>query len=240
MSPCNSKKFQTVTHCIFDNDGTLMDTENIYQMAVQRTIDPFGKEYSYDLKLRCMGLPIMLAAKLLIKELDLPVTPEVYIESFDKAMIELTSNVSLLPGVRNLLLHLAHHRVPMAIATGSGRRMFSLKSAPHCNIMPAFHHIVCGCDPELKAGKPAPDIFLLAAARFAPPAHPKCCLVFEDSPNGLQAGLAAGMQVVMIPDPRCPKELRQGATQVLESMEDFKPEQYGLPPYGNCERFYFG
>lgn len=59
------------------------------------------------------------------------------------------------------------------------------------------------------------------------------CLVFEDAPNGVQAASSAGMQVIMVPDAIVPPEKRTLATKVLKSLEEFKPEEFGLPPFSD-------
>lgn len=55
--------------------------------------------------------------------------------------------------------------------------------------------------------------------------------MFEDAVNGMKAANAANMQVVVVPDARIDKSLFESATLILESLEDFKPEQFGLPAY---------
>ena len=55
--------------------------------------------------------------------------------------------------------------------------------------------------------------------------------MFEDAPNGVVGAKAAGMQVIMIPDPTVPEEKRQLATKVLNSLEEFQPDEFGLPKY---------
>jgi beta-phosphoglucomutase-like phosphatase (HAD superfamily) len=80
--------------------------------------------------------------------------------------------------------------------------------------------IVCGDDPAVKHGKPAPDIYLEAAHRLG--VDPSECLVFEDAMSGVQAAKAAGCRVVAVPDPRMNKTIFEDvADVVLDSLSQF-------------------
>ena len=78
---------------------------------------------------------------------------------------------------------------------------------------------------EVRAGKPEPDVFLLAARRLG--VDPADCLVVEDSLNGVLAARAAGMRVVLIPDASVPPApgAREAATYCLRSLRDLDPER---------------
>ena len=90
-----------------------------------------------------------------------------------------------------------------------------------------------GDDPEVKHGKPNPDVFLVTASRFPDNPDPSKVLVFEDAPNGVKAAKAAGMGCIMVPDQRLDSSFYNGANSVLKTLEDFKPEEWGFPAYDN-------
>lgn len=77
-------------------------------------------------------------------------------------------------GVEHLIQHLHLNRVPIAVATSSSQEAYNLKTQRHRHIFDLFDHVVTGAsDPDIKRGKPAPDIFLACASRFAEPTpHP--------------------------------------------------------------------
>ena len=97
-----------------------------------------------------------------------------------------------------------------------------------------FKIVILGDNPEVKQGKPHPDVFLVTAQKFDVPPSPDKVLVFEDAPNGVTAGKGAGMGVVMVPDERLDSSYYNNADLVLKSLEEFCPEEWGFPAYNNA------
>jgi HAD superfamily hydrolase (TIGR01509 family) len=113
--------------------------------------------------------------------------------------------------------------VPMALATSSSRSAVELKLAPH-PWLALIGTRVHGDDPGLRAGKPAPDVFLLAAERLG--VDPRCCWAFEDSLAGAQSARAAGCVVHVVPATELTatelSELQNSADYLLDSLADLR------------------
>lgn len=200
------------SHVIFDLDGVLLDTEPLYTEVTQRIVSDYGKRFEWSLKREMMGRNSLDAAEHLVRSLELPISAAEFLTRSVPMLESLFSSSVELAGARQLVAKLAEHGVPMAIATSSSRRLFALKSGHH-DWFGAFSAVVCGDDPRIKALKPAPDIFLVAAEELGAP--PELCLVFEDSIAGVEAALAAGMQVIAVPDPNNDAERFARAQRVI-------------------------
>lgn len=211
---------------IFDLDGILLDTEPIYSRATDRVLHQYGQTLSWSVKQRMMGRGELEAAGILVETLHLPLSPEGYLEARRPWLQQWFPDAEPLPGAPAFVAALDGRGVGMAVATSSQSRWLPFKTARHAAWFCRFRATICGDDPRLQRAKPAPDIFLLAASELG--AAPADCVVFEDSPAGVAAGKAAGMQVVAIPDANIDRAHFAAADVVVSGYAELTPEMLGI------------
>eukprot|EP01121_Diplochlamys_sp_Union-15-3_P001563 TRINITY_DN11352_c0_g1_i1.p1 TRINITY_DN11352_c0_g1~~TRINITY_DN11352_c0_g1_i1.p1 ORF type:complete len:261 (-),score=50.52 TRINITY_DN11352_c0_g1_i1:14-712(-) len=216
---------------IFDLDGLLLDTEPLYEEAIQAVLTSHDEKFTYTETLRShvVGRGEHEGASLIISEHKLPVTPQEFLDAREIFLKKLFPTCKHMPGAVKLTTHLHKIGIPIAIATSSIASSFKLKTAHHQDWLKLFNYVITGDDPQIKKGKPSPDIFLAAAKGINVP--PENCIVFEDSPAGTDAGHAAGCFVVSVPTLKKHPEKYKNADLMLNSLEDFKPEDFGFQPY---------
>lgn len=216
-----------ITHAIFDNDGLLLDTEPFYTRAHEIVAARYGKAFDWSVKSRMIGLRAHDSAAVMIAALQLPVTVDQYLEERKHLLEEMFPQAEPMPGAVWLTRHLHRIGIPQAVASSSDRHNFELKLTKHRDWFRIFECFILGDDPEVKHGKPAPDMFLVAAERLR--VNPAQCLVFEDSPAGIAAARAAGMYAVAVPDPHMDDRSYADAHQIIRSLREFDLASWGLP-----------
>ncbi len=186
--------------CLFDLDGLLLDTEPLHARAWQEAATHFGRVLAADELMALRGRRRHDCADQVrqwIADAGGPSLSREELLAVRQPIAEaLLPTAAPMPGARELVQRCAELAVPMALATSSSRAAVALKAAPHPWLAPITVR-VHGDDPELGAGKPAPDVFLLAAARLGVEAGD--CWAFEDSPAGARSALAAGCRVHVLP-----------------------------------------
>lgn len=216
MSAAAAKKLAV----IFDLDGLLADTEPMWSESARILLE--GKDRVYDPSQRTiyMGRAPIEVAKLMVVHYDLPDAPADLMRQRLQILGGLYRDAPLeaLPGARSLVRALAHEGVPMAVASGSPSALVEVVLG-RLGLRDAM--AVCLGSDAVSRGKPAPDLFLLAARRLE--AEPRCCVVLEDAAAGVEAALAAGMACVAVPLPETPRQKVAAATRVVGSLEELTP-----------------
>jgi HAD superfamily hydrolase (TIGR01509 family) len=182
---------------IFDCDGTLVDSMPAHYRAWQRCLaaSSFDGEFSEELFYSLGGVPTRRIVELLNERDGSQMDPDRICELKEHFYVAALPEIQPIVPVVEFARRVAARR-PCAVASG-GLRDVIVRTLELAGLAPLFPVVVAAEDAI--HGKPAPDLFLLAAKRLGVP--PGQCLVLEDSPLGRQAAEAAGMDCLMIPSP---------------------------------------
>ena len=180
---------------IFDMDGVLVDSEPLHLIAFQEFFKRFEIPYTAEENKEFLGRKDTAIADILIDRYKLGMTAAAVVEAKEEILSRLLlEGAQPRPGVHTTLASLTELSVPMAVA--SSATMPTIELVTHTlNIRKHFANLTSG--DEVVHGKPAPDVYLLAAKRLG--IAPEKCLVVEDTIAGIKAAKSAGMFCVAIP-----------------------------------------
>lgn len=181
---------------LFDLDGTLVDSMWMWLQIDIEYLARYGYECPDDLQHAIAGMSFSETAVYFKERFQIPDSPEEIKECWIRMSIDkYRHEVPFKDGAFEFLCYCRDHQIRTGIATSNDREivdalMESLNMDPYLDV------VVTAC--EVKAGKPAPDVYLEAAKRLN--TKPEECLVFEDITAGILAGKRAGMTVIAVED----------------------------------------
>ena len=182
---------------IFDMDGLMFDTERLSNEGWLQAAKELNYPTTAITVAKIRGTNIATSKQIFKKEfgntVDFEAALDVQHRYIDKVIEE--NGVPVKPGLFVLLKYLKENGIKLAVATSTARERAErfLKKAL---VYEYFDTLAFG--DEVKNGKPAPDIFLLAAEKLS--LHPENCVVFEDSPHGIKAAYGAKTKVIGVQD----------------------------------------
>jgi HAD superfamily hydrolase (TIGR01509 family) len=203
---------------VFDVDGVLIDSEPVWERVRRNFVATRGGRWPDDAQDRMMGMSTAEWSAYLSEDFGLRgLSAQQVAELVTAAMAaEYAARLPLLPGAVAAVRGLSA-RWPLAVASSAPKSLIDAV-LDASGLRPAFAAAVSS--EEVARGKPAPDVYLEAAARLGVP--PAACAAVEDSSNGLRSAAAAGLAVIAVPRPEYPPAadaLRQ-ARVVLDSLTE--------------------
>jgi HAD superfamily hydrolase (TIGR01509 family) len=181
---------------LFDMDGTLLDSERLWDAALQGLARHLGGELSDRARLAMIGRNARETMEIFYEDLriaepDRPRDGRFVVER----MAELyATDLSWRPGAAELVAEVRAAGIPTALVTSTMRRLVEVALDSTFG-RDTFDAVVCG--DEVEAPKPHPESYLTAAQRLGVPIDQ--CVAIEDSPAGLTSALAAGAVVIGVP-----------------------------------------
>lgn len=203
-----------LTTAVFDMDGLLIDSERLFVEEWVAAAERRGIVLTVDQLAPAIGLVDRACAEVLGAAVGgMAIAREIRREIAERGVAG-QFRPPLRPGARELLAHLRAHRITCGVASSSRVTEIEHRLGEHDLLR--YLEAWAGGD-EVKRAKPDPAVYQLAAERLR--VDPRECLAFEDSDHGAEAALAAGMQVVLVPDLKQPAdELARRCLRVVDSL----------------------
>lgn len=181
---------------IFDMDGLMVDSEPAARHAWNQVLQTHGYEMTDDVYRQMIGRRTDQASQIVKDNYPLPLINDELITEKTVIFHEIRAQgIPAMPGLMALQAAIKERGIPWAVATSSPRDHAEIILA-QLGLTADCHAIAAGN--EATHGKPAPDIYLLAAERLG--IDPAVCLALEDSEPGCTAARASGMTVIAIPN----------------------------------------
>lgn len=212
---------------IFDMDGLMLDTEPLAARAWIDAAQALGVPFDEAVNPRLIGRNFPDCRTIIGEHHGDGYPVDELMRAWHGAYDAIVEREGLAfkPGLLELLAWLEATAIPKAVATSTRRSRAEAKLA-RTGLLPRFATLVGG--DEIARGKPAPDIFLEAAARLA--VDPAACTVLEDSEPGMRGAIAAGMAAIMVPDLLGPSEsLLATEPLVLATLHEVRAHLSALP-----------
>jgi HAD superfamily hydrolase (TIGR01509 family) len=206
---------------VFDLDGVLIQTEEIWDDVRGAYIVELGGRYDAEAQRAMMGMSSTEWSRYLAEDLGVPRTPDqVNADVVERMAASYREHLPLIPGAVEAVERLAA-RWPLAVASSSNRPLIDLV-LELSGLGRCFRATVSS--EEVPRGKPEPDVYLEACRRLG--AEPTRAAAVEDSHAGIASAKAAGMLVAAIPNPSFPPgdEALAQADLVLGSLEELTPD----------------
>ncbi|MGB7342024.1 MAG: HAD family phosphatase [Phototrophicaceae bacterium] len=193
---------------IFDMDGTLVDSEVVWDIAEREMFAEMGLEYNETIREQVIGLRLDEFFEKLIGIYGIDNTVEDLSENLVARMLKkIPEMVEQKSGAQAIIEWTAAQNIPYCIASSSSMAIIeaTVKAQNWESLIPHLYTA-----DSVERGKPAPDVYLYAAEQLGVDA--KDCLALEDSPNGARSAVAAGMTCYAVPDSHSSPEKFEGIT----------------------------
>jgi len=201
---------------VFDMDGLMFNTEDVYTEVGIRVLRRRGCEFSDELKHKIMGMRPQPAFETMIRDCNLTdAWEELLVESNRQFLEVMPGMIAPMPGLLELLDALESANIPKAIGTSSSRELV-VECLGAFDLARRFQFVLTAED--IVNGKPHPEIYLTAAARLGVPAAEM--MVLEDSRNGCLAAVAAGAFAVAVPGEHSRQQDFSEAALVVDDLAD--------------------